>query len=46
MAISSMAARPLRVAFPGAGSDGLMQPPARVRISQAMFLMEPLDGKF
>ena len=33
---------PLRIAFPGAGADDLMQPEARVRISQAMFLMDLL----
>ena len=40
MSIATLSARPLRIAFPGAGSDDLMQPPARVRISQAMFLMD------
>jgi len=36
---------PLRIAFPGAGSDDLMQPPAKVRVSQAMFLMDLLKAE-
>lgn len=38
-------AGPLRIAFPGAGSDNLMRAPAKVRVSQAMFLMDLLKSE-
>ena len=38
-------AGPMRIAFPGAGSDDLMRAPAKVRVSQAMFLMDLLKSE-